>query len=320
MPNFLASFAATSSTASRAFFGGIVWAWRMSMWDMRRFRGAWRSILLDFLRVDALRLRFPGQDQPDLVLGTGVLGIGRGMDGALAPVSPLDEALVQLCVDRRGVWLKLDPRARTVHVNGRPVRRMAMLRVGDAIYVEGGEMLLLGAQDAESRVPAPVAQGAEDADPRVILRGVGGQYHGRSFTLDRPRVVGRGADCDIRIDDPAFAERHARFELQGADVVLRDLSGEGSVVNGEPVRHAVLHTGDQVVFDSHQRFVVEAPGRPARTRGHDDHPGVEHLDAAPGMAHAAALPQNGRRLPWLLLAALLLAAGLSALLLFGSSP
>jgi hypothetical protein len=254
------------------------------------------------------------------VLGTGVLGIGRGTEGALAPVRHVDEALVQLCVDRRGVWLKLDPRARAVHVNGRPVRRMAMLRVGDAIYVEGREMLLLGARSAESRVPAPAPQGTEESDPRVILRGVGGQYHGRSFTLDRPRLVGRGADCDIRIDDPAFAERHARFELQGADVVLRDLGGEGSVVNGEPVRNAVLHTGDQVVFDSHQRFVVEAPGPPARARAHGEPPADEHLDAATGFADAAALPQNGRRLPWLLLAALLLAAGLSALLLFGSSP
>lgn len=277
-----------------------------------------RGRMLDFRMVDSLRLRFPNQPQPDLVLGTGVHGIGHDADGVLVPVRDPDNALVQLCIDRRGAWLKLGAKARAVHVNGRPVRRMAMLRVGDAIYVEGAELLLLGTRDAAE---TPTAAPIDGDDPRLILRGVGGQYHGRSFTLERPRLIGRSSDCDIRIDDPAFAERHARIELRGGEVTLRDLgAGEGSVVNGEPVRDAVLRPGDQIVFDAHQRFVVEAPGRPPRMR---DAPGPvfdEDAMAAAAMSgpRAVALPHNARRLPWLLLAALLLAAGLSALLVFGA--
>jgi len=154
-------------------------------------------------------------------------------------------------------------------------------------------------------------------DPRVVLRGVGGQYHGRSFTLEQPRLVGRSSDADIRIDDPAFADRHARLELIGDDIVLRDLgSVDGSVVNGEPVRDALLHTGDQIVFDAHHRFVVEAPMRQKTARDHAEEDSIR--DVAMAQAQEDASQPSAWRLPWLLLAALLIAGLLAALLLFGS--
>jgi hypothetical protein len=265
--------------------------------------------------VDNLRLRFPNQPQADLELGPGTHGIGRGAGGALVPVREATQALAQLCLDRRGVWLKLAPEARGVHVNGRPVRHMAMLRVGDSIYVDGAELLLLGLRSANDPARGVPLAAGEQGDARVLLRGVGGRYHGRSFTLERPRLVGRGEECDIRIDDPAFAERHARIEVQDGHVVLRSLAtGETTVVNGEPVRDAVLRGGDQIVFDAHQRFVLEAPGNPANAR---DVPERGEDDPLPPESHRPS-QHGGRRLPWLLLAALLLAAGLSGILLFGA--
>lgn len=276
--------------------------------------------MLDFRAVDSLRLRFPNQPHADLVLGAGVHGIGRMPDGMIGPIgttADTDDALVQLCVDRRGVWMKLGHRARAVHVNGRPVRHMAMLRVGDAIYLEGAELLLLGAHTAAVASLPSVGPANDDSDPRVILRGVGGQYHGRSFTLARPRLVGRGGDCDIRIDDPAFTERHARIERHGEDVLLRDLgSGEGSMVNGERVRDAVLQPGDQVMFGAHERFVVEGPGRAGQPHDPLAHALQEVSSTEPPRPKVT---RNPRRLPWLLLAALLLAGALSVLLLFGAS-
>lgn len=158
--------------------------------------------------------------------------------------------------------------------------------------------------------------GTQPPDPRVVLRGVGGRYHGRSFTLERPKLVGRNPSADIRIDDPAFGDRHARLELVGDEVVMRDLGSDaGSLVNGEPMRDAILRAGDQVVFDAHHRFVVEAPKRvlPALP----DEEAAERNDAG---KQAEPVVSNGGstwRLPWLLLAALLLAVLLSALLLFG---
>lgn len=261
--------------------------------------------------MNDLQLRFPGPPSVEHPLGTGLHGIGR--IGAQGPLGLVDatQAAVRICVDRRGMWLHVEEGAHGVHVNGRPVQRLAMLRVGDVVFVDGVEVAVVGpARPADAAGSAP-----SEGDPRVVLRGVGGRYHGRSFTLERPRLVGRSADADIRLDDPDVAERHARLELHGELVQLRDLgSAEGSLVNGRWVRNAVLQPGDQVVFDAHHRFVVEAPGHAAAPSA--VHDGFE--DDAIEHPMEPALVSSARRLPWLLLAALLIAAALSALLLFGS--
>ncbi|MFL6592281.1 MAG: FHA domain-containing protein [Luteimonas sp.] len=267
--------------------------------------------------MDEIRLRFAGTDTADAPLGAGMHALGRGADGALGLVGGDRSGVLHFCVDRRGVWMTVDESARGVHVNGRPVKRMAMLRVGDSVYVDGVEVVLVSGQSI-APLPAELGNAPVDfaTDPRIVLRGVGGRYHGRSFTLERPRLVGRAADADIRIDDPAFPERHARIDLSGNTILLRDLgSSDGSLVNGQPVRDAVLRPGDQVVFDAHHRFVVEAP---ARTNSlHEAPPPLE--DEADERTESSLRQHTTRRLPWLLLAALLIAAALSALLLFGTS-
>lgn len=268
--------------------------------------------------MNDLRLRFAGQRRPDLALVAGLHGVARSDDGGLALVEAGDAPLVNFCVDRRGIWLTVGEGAHGVHVNGRPVRRMAMLRAGDAVYVDGTELLLL-APGHDVLDPPLLDNPQESADPRVILRGVGGRHHGRSFTLERPRLVGSASEADIRIEDPAFAERHARLELHETGVVLRDLgSAEGTVVNGEGVRDALLRPGDQLVFDAHHRFVLEAPSRDVVATQADpvfDDLDLGHADAQP----RDSLRRSARRLPWLLLAAVLIAAALAALLMFGSS-
>jgi hypothetical protein len=235
-------------------------------------------------------------------------GAGLALDRDDAP------ALLRFCVDRRGVWMLVADAQRGVHVNGRKVRRMAMLRVGDAIYVDGVELVLARAGEARQAEAGSFDDiGEAPGDMRVVLRGVGGKHHGRSFTLERPRLVGSAAEADIRIDDAAFAERHAQLSLQGERIALRDLgSSEGSVVNGRPVRDAWLQPGDQLVFDALHRFVVEAPGKLLHPK--DALPVVE-LMAEP---QAPAARRSWRRWPWLLLAAVLIGLALAALLLFGN--
>ena len=281
--------------------------------------------MLDSLGVEAFRLRFPNLDHAELPLGLGVHAVGRidrgdgtqRQDRAIGLVEAAP--LLRFCVDRRGVWMTIDEEVRGVHVNGRPVQRMAMLRPGDAVFVDGVEMALVAARGVDAMPQALVSAPVEGGDPRVVLRGVGGRYHGRSLTLEQPRLIGSATDADIRIDDPACAERHARIELHGQAIVLRDLgSADGSVVNGEAVRDALLQPGDQIVFDPHHRFVLEAP---ARHLTHQDASVLPDPDPADniGMTDArSAWRHSARRLPWLLLAALLLAGALSALLLFGA--
>jgi hypothetical protein len=156
--------------------------------------------------------------------------------------------------------------------------------------------------------------------------------YGRSFTLTEPKMVGRGASCDIRIDDPALADRHAQFELHGDRVVLRAFGeGEFISVNGVSVRDAVLSPGDQIVIDQH-RFLLEAPGLPAR--------GQDQVRGTPPVAHTQTMkslkpgggpstnpggeaePEEGKpssdpgALWWLIAAAAVLAAALTALLVY----
>ena len=276
--------------------------------------------MLDCRGMETLKLRLADDDRSELTLGVGVHAVGPidGRDGRLGLIEDAQAARVRFCVDRRGVWLTVADGARGVHVNGREVQRMAMLRVGDAVYVDGVEMRVVGSEPPE--LPgAALNEAASDAtgDPRVVLRGVGGQYHGRSFTLEHPRLVGRSSEADIRIDDPTFADRHARLDLVGDRIILRDLgSAEGTMVNGEPMRDALLRPGDQVVFDAHHRFVVEAPMR-GRSAREDMQESQVDIDAGQGQARPAQ-PASPWRLPWLLLAALVIAGLLALLLLFGS--
>ncbi|KAF1687998.1 hypothetical protein B1992_00745 [Pseudoxanthomonas broegbernensis] len=261
-----------------------------------------------------LRLHFSHRQQPDHPLLPGVHRLVRQASGMVAIGDAVPGALLaQFCVDRRGLWLQVANGARGIHVNGRPVRRMALLRAGDAVYADGMELMVQAPLPAFEMPPAPPEGHAHDM--RGVLRGIGGQHHGRSFTLGPPRLVGSAREADIRIDDASFAARHARFERHGERVLLRGLGpAQGSVVNGVAVSEAILSAGDQVVFGGQHRFVVEFPTAPDSPRFPP--PADDLPPAAPA---PEAVPDAGdARLPWLLLAALLLAVGFSALLWFGA--
>lgn len=265
--------------------------------------------------VENLRLHFGNRQQPDRALVTGVHRIVREASGLLGVGDNAQGALLaQFCMDRRGLWLQVAAGIRGVHVNGRPVQRMALLRAGDTVYLDGAEILVQASHQGLDAVPP--ADPADNSDPRIVLRGVGGKHHGRAFTLTQPCLVGRAPDAAIRIDDPDFAERHAQLERRGDRVLLRGSGSAASMVNGVAVRDALLAAGDQVAFGSQHRFLVEVPWQeaPGEATGLAD-------DSNQDGAGSNAAPVNKpsmRRWPWLLLAALFLAAMLSALLLFGA--
>ena len=143
-------------------------------------------------------------------------------------------------------------------------------RLGDVLSLNRLQVLVKPDDDngIDRDVPPPPARIVDPAQraaaSRVVLRGIAGAFHGRTFSLLDPVTIGRAADVDIHLDDPGMEEHHATFEQHGDRVVLRDLgSSEGSVVNGVALKSAVLHPGDQIAFEQH-RFVLEAPGLPPR--------------------------------------------------------
>ncbi len=264
-------------------------------------------------RVQNLLVHFSQQQQPDQPLRPGVQRIVRQANGSVRLGDAGHGALLlaQFCLDDRGLWLQVGNGIRGIHVNGRPVRRMALLRAGDAVYVDG-EMVLQGEVEPAAGACAE-ERGRQRRAAAAVARSWRTSHHGRSFTLSRARLIGRGGDVDIAIDDPAFAERHARVEVHGDRVLLRDLgSADGTCVNGVAVRHCWLQAGDQVVFDGQHRFVLEVPHDPRRR----PLPGEDESSQDAEQAPVPAVPRKVRRWPWLLVSALLLAALLSLLLWF----
>lgn len=71
-------------------------------------------------------------------------------------------------------------------------------------------------------------------------------------------VVGRGADCDIRLLSSSVSRKHGLFEAAGGELTFSDLgSSNGSFVNGQPVKAAVnLRAGDELVMGDF-RFTVK---------------------------------------------------------------
>jgi hypothetical protein len=219
---------------------------------------------------------------------------------------------------------------------------MARLQVGDLVCLENVQIVLADSQPEaiDQHIPAapppPLAEAQRVSASRVAIRAVSGALYGRSFTLTEPKLVGRAPACDIRIDDPALADRQAQFELHGDRVVLRTLGNpEFTAVNGVPVRDALLSPGDQIVIDQH-RFVLEAPGLPVRGQDGLSVPrSVQHTQTLksvkvtpglPGMPAMATEPEPEPTEPtasvdpgalwWLIAAAAVLAAAMTALIVY----
>ncbi len=270
--------------------------------------------MLDFTPMSELRLRFCDGEQPDLVLAAGVHVLGRLPTG-LGPVEGEQPWLLKICSDRRGIWLTVGDDVRGVHVNGRPVQHVALLRAGDSIHVDGGELLLAAANESRP-LPTAVASPRDSvANFRLSLRGIGGPHHGRSINLEHPRRIGRAADADIRIEGPGIAEHHALIEGVNGQAVLRDAEAD-VLLNGQPVRQAVLQAGDQIAFDVQHRFVLEGP--PANLAPLPNGPRSE-TSTVIGAEDDRTHPRGMKvRVPWLLLAALLMAGLLALLLVYGT--
>lgn len=290
-----------------------------------------------------MRLTFPNGEHPEIV-EAGRISLGSGRDNRVQ-IDGLAEHHAVLANDRRGLWLVVEGNEGQAHVNARPVSRLALVRPGDLISLGRVQMLLRGDTDPQSTRVPPASDafhsGKQSDDDllcaaRFVLRGVGGTYSGCSFNLCEPLVIGRGVDAQIRIDEPALAEQHARIELHGDRVILRDLAGEGTLVNGARVKDALLNSGDQLAFEQH-RFVVEAPGLHAPTRRHDaTPPPIQNITqtmravpassapSAPSMSKSAVATANAaqpdktrpRTVWWLILAAAALGTTIALLLIY----
>lgn len=295
--------------------------------------------------LNYMRLHFPQGERKDALLKEGETSIGSASD---SDVEIRGDGVVEyhavITVDARGPVLWVRSIDAQTHINGRPIREKAILRVGDLISLGNISLMLKPDNDASvtDLIPPPAdppdimsesssATKFRMTPPKAMLRGVSGPYFGKVLAIPGRLVIGRGSDCDLVLDEPEMSRRHAMVEVTAAGIYLRDMgSANGTFVNGVQVRDAVLFSGDQIAFDRN-RFLIEAPGMPTREEGIDalsaskrDQPSVTQamqavpnsVVSAPEITAGDLPPAEKTASPWLpLLIGIAIAAALVLLLL-----
>ena len=98
------------------------------------------------------------------------------------------------------------------------------------------------------------------------LKGTSGSVINQSFPLGESLLLGSSAECDVQLDEPGVAPRHAEISLvDGNSLLLKDLGSEtGTLLNGEAVIETMLGSGDEIRIGT-CRWMLQAPGlRPER--------------------------------------------------------
>ena len=106
-------------------------------------------------------------------------------------------------------------------------------------------------------MPAPTAVISENATEAIPRAAAVPPTYGRLelpsgervSIRERPVVIGRGHEADVRIADASVSRRHAEVRYDGARVLVEDLgSTNGTSVNGERIARATLVPGDRVTL------------------------------------------------------------------------
>jgi predicted component of type VI protein secretion system len=282
-----------------------------------------------------MRLKFPNGEHAEVAFSKGEVTFGSGADNRVSlGQSQLSNQHASIWLDRRGLWLRLNDPNAAAHVNARPVKRLASLRIGDQVLL--GEVKIeihpepLPAIDMS---PAPASNDSEFNDAqraiasKAVIRQLSGLQHGRAVSLGQVRVLGRALASDIVLTDNSVPDRWAQIELSNDKIVLRNFTTQPVLVNGVSVREAVLAPGDQLVFAS-TRFVLEAPGMLPRGAEDASKPAqVSHTQTMKAVQLPAVSEQekqeaiappvkNPGALWWLIAAAALVAVLITALMVF----
>lgn len=227
----------------------------------------------------------------------------------LAPVHAL------LHAEAQALWL--EPAAaedgHPVHVNGRRIAAAALLAAGDDIHL--GTLALR----VQSRAK-PESARTEAARPlnfagRVVLRVLSGAETGRAYPLVNSLCVGRSTLSEIRIDDPALAERQVLLQRQGNAILAKNLSPVLEMrVDGWVCTEALLQPGSQLAIEQH-RFRLEAPQPDLEPQAADAPSAQPAPETSPPLPPPMPAPRLFTRAQWLLLASAVAVSGLLILLL-----
>lgn len=125
------------------------------------------------------------------------------------------------------------------HVPTEPAPQQFLPRTG---YPEPGRTLVMRPEEL-AKIRASVVE-----KRRAHLRWQAGGEEGTFTLADGPVVIGRGDDCDLRVDCRG-PKRHVFIERNGAQYEVRNTSWRHRMrVNDKATSQAVLRDGDEVVI------------------------------------------------------------------------
>ena len=141
----------------------------------------------------------------------------------------------------------------------------------------------------------PLAAKRSAGQGRLVV--VAGKAEGETFDLaEGTVVVGRSRDANLCLLDIGASRRHAELVVDAGGVRVRDLgSGNGTLVNGEPVTEVDLADGDGIAIGEHvlRYEAAGAPGGALARVGASVSPGTAVV-AAPAVPSVAAVRRARR--------------------------
>lgn len=89
---------------------------------------------------------------------------------------------------------------------------------------------------------------------------------------DRMTVIGRDAQCQIRLQDPDASRKHAAIQPFGREFYMMDMgSTNGTLVNGRPEEKRILRHADKITIGQQefQFLLTDSDGNPILTSNAD---------------------------------------------------
>ena len=105
---------------------------------------------------------------------------------------------------------------------------------------------------AEAPAMSPPPQPDLDPTKKYALLIVSGKEAGKVLNIEKTVVTIGRSGCDLVVDDPELSRRHARVEIQGAKVTLKDLeSTNGTFMDDERIGEVSIDNRSKFRVGSH---------------------------------------------------------------------
>lgn len=124
--------------------------------------------------------------------------------------------------------------------------------------------------DPTRTIPTRERASVKDPALRAQLVLLTGDRAGSTYEIkdDRMTVIGRDAQCQIRLQDPDASRRHAAIQPFGREFYIMDMgSTNGTIVNGRQEEKRILRHADRITIGQQEfQFLLTGPdGHPILT-------------------------------------------------------